>query len=85
MRGRLGGWHRLFSVVACVLFGLVPLFVLYPPTYTSRDGVRIAQVNPREVYFYCWLPPLALLYTLGASIGWVIRGFAQARQPGRDV
>jgi hypothetical protein len=46
MRGRLGGWHRFFIVVAWVLFALVTLFVLYPPTYTSRAGVRIAQVNP---------------------------------------
>src|SRR5262249_41369987 len=30
MRGRLGGWHRLFLVVACVHFGLVTLYVLYP-------------------------------------------------------
>jgi hypothetical protein len=85
MRGRLGGWHRLFIVVACVHFGVVTLYVLSPPEYLPRDGVPIPPLAPWERYLYHWLLPQALLYALGASVGWIIRGFTQARQHGRDV
>lgn len=67
MTARLNGWHRLW-IVACV-----PLLVF---------GALMVQANwshPAEelmvMFVQFGLFPCALLYALGWSVGWVIRGF----------
>ena len=62
MRGRLGGWHRLFLVVACVHFGLVTLYVLYP-VWSKNSNAPFSQslrAHLRSLYLLhpIWLCPI---------------------------
>jgi len=60
---RLGGWQRLWVVVA-VLWGLLVVAVA-----ALDSGVEI------DIALMVWLVPVSGLYALGASVGWIVRGF----------
>ena len=79
---RLNGWHRLFIVTALSYFGLLTIVALTGLSQHPHPNVAIN--NLWKDYFYWWLVPMAVLYTLGSAVGWVRRGFAQPIKTGND-
>lgn len=62
---KLNGWERLWAVI-CLFIGILLLVTAIKANFTFVDSIEM---------FGVWIFAAALLYALGLTVGWVIRGF----------
>jgi predicted membrane channel-forming protein YqfA (hemolysin III family) len=74
MSSRLNGWQRLWVVLSALWLALVCAFTAL--VWSSQGGSASVLLYA----FLGWVLPSALLYLLGLSAAWIIRGFRRANQ-----
>lgn len=73
---KLGGWHRIFLVYACTNFVIVVFICAVIPDIVL--GSRYPRGEDVTGFILTYgIMPIGLVYGLGRSVGWALRGFGK--------
>ena len=65
---KLNGWERLWVLASIIYIPIVP---------TLADYLRVV-FNIKAILFL-WLVPVVIVFLLGVSVAWVVRGFKKEK------
>lgn len=71
---KLSGWHRIFLVYACTHLVIAVFISAFMSEIVSRRS-SLHDANVIVLIFIFGIMPIGLIYGLGRSVGWALRGF----------